>query len=93
MFVEVFKELSVLLNFSYTVTTPPDGNYGALKDNGTWNGMVGQLAKKAVHFGRHTLISKFNESFFNFDHYSRSFQTVNETGASVQSNLIENYRI
>ena len=52
MFVEVFKELSDLLNFTYTVTTPPDGQWGALKEDGTWSGMVGQLETKKVDIGR-----------------------------------------
>ena len=51
MFAEVFKELSVFLNFSYTVTTPPDGAWGAMKDDGTWSGMVGQLETKTVDIG------------------------------------------
>ena len=53
MFAEVFKELSVFLNFSYTVTTPPDGEWGRMKDkdNGIWTGMVGQLQSKTVDFG------------------------------------------
>ena len=52
MFVEVFKDLSQLLNFSYTVTSPPDNEWGAMKDDGTWSGMVGQLEAKIVDIGR-----------------------------------------
>ena len=51
-FVEVFKELSRLLNFSYTTIAPPDGEWGVLKDDGTWSGMVGQLHEQRVDFGR-----------------------------------------
>ena len=51
IFVEVFKELERLLNFSYTTIVPPDGEWGALKDDGTWSGMVGQLHNKRVDFG------------------------------------------
>ena len=51
-FVEIFNELSELLNFSYTVTTPPDGEWGSKKDDGTWSGMVGQLETKIVDIGR-----------------------------------------
>ena len=56
MFVEVFRELSKLLNFSYTVTTPPDEQWGGIKDDGTWSGMVGQLETKMVDVGRHNSI-------------------------------------
>ena len=57
IFVEVFKELSELLNFSYTVTIPSDGEWGARKDDGTWSGMVGQLVTKTVDVGRYYLYS------------------------------------
>ena len=48
IFVDVFKELSQRLNFSYTVTKPPDGEWGVLKSDGSWSGMVGQLETKEV---------------------------------------------
>ena len=51
-FGEIFLELSHQLNFSFTVTNPPDGEWGRLKDDGTWSGMVGQLETKAVDFGK-----------------------------------------
>ena len=51
IFAEVFNELTKLLNFSYTTIVPPDGEWGALKDDGTWSGMVGQLHTKRVDIG------------------------------------------
>ena len=51
IFVDIFKELSNLLNFSYITTAPPDGKYGALKDDGTWSGMVGELYNQRADFG------------------------------------------
>ena len=51
IFVDVFKELISLLNCSYSVILSPDGQFGALKDDGTWSGMVGQLVDKRVDFG------------------------------------------
>ena len=51
IFAEVFNELTKLLNFSYTTIVPPDGEWGALKDDGTWSGMVGQLLTKSVDMG------------------------------------------
>ena len=56
IFVEVFKELSDLLNFSYTVTSPTDGEWGRMKDDGTWSGMVGQLETKIVDIGKFNYI-------------------------------------
>ena len=51
IFVEVFNEVTRLLNISYTTIVPPDGEWGALKDDGTWSGMVGQLHTKRVDIG------------------------------------------
>ena len=51
IFVDIFQELSNLLNFSYTTTVPSDGKYGALKDDGTWSGMVGELYDKRADIG------------------------------------------
>ena len=51
MLIDIFKEVSRLLNFSYNVIEPPDGEWGAMKEDGTWSGMVGQLQAKIVDFG------------------------------------------
>ena len=51
MFVDIFKELAMVMNFTYTVIEPPDGEWGVLRDDGTWSGMVGQLEAKVVDFG------------------------------------------
>ena len=55
-FGEIFLELSHQLNFSFTVTNPPDGEWGRFKDDGTWSGMVGQLETKAVDFGKEDIL-------------------------------------
>ena len=51
-FGEIFLELSHLLNFSYTLTLPSDGAWGAKMDDGTWSGMVGQLETRQVDLGK-----------------------------------------
>ena len=51
IFVDIFEEMSKLLNFSYTVTSPNDSQWGAMNSDGTWSGMVGQLVTKEVDFG------------------------------------------
>ena len=61
IFVEIFKELSNLLNFSYTTTVPLDGKYGALKDDGTWSGMVGQLHDKRADIGKLSVNCKIKQ--------------------------------
>ena len=35
--------LSSLLNFTYTLYVPPDGQYGGRFENGSWNGMIGEV--------------------------------------------------
>ena len=68
IFVDIFKELSNMLNFSYTTTPPPDGKYGALKEDGTWSGMVGQLHDKRVDIGKLSVSCKINRPthFYSF---------------------------
>ena len=51
MVVDLFSELSILLNFSCNVIEPPDGEWGVMKDDGTWSGSVGQLEARNVDFG------------------------------------------
>ena len=51
IFVDIFLELSNLLNFSYTVTSPSDKQWGGIKSDGTWSGMIGQLVTKEVDIG------------------------------------------
>ena len=53
MFVEAFMEMSKLLNFTYTCREPPDNQYGAIRADGTWNGMVGQLATDNADVGKY----------------------------------------
>ena len=43
---DLLDELARILKFSYEVYTSPDGLYGAETENGSWNGMIGELIKK-----------------------------------------------
>ena len=52
MFGEIFMTLAELLNFTYTCRFPPDGQYGAIRPDGTWNGMVGELALENADVGK-----------------------------------------
>ncbi|XP_068214364.1 glutamate receptor-like [Palaemon carinicauda] len=38
------------INFTYSLVQPPDGSWGFLFPNGTWNGMVGMILRKEVDF-------------------------------------------
>ncbi|XP_064595274.1 glutamate receptor-like [Liolophura sinensis] len=41
--VNILDELAERMGFNYTIVEPPDGQYGAPDENGTWNGMVGMV--------------------------------------------------
>ena len=45
---DLLDELARILKFSYEVYTSPDGLYGAEMENGSWNGMIGELIRKVV---------------------------------------------
>ncbi|XP_037780308.1 ionotropic receptor 25a-like [Penaeus monodon] len=42
--VELSKKLSELMTFDFEFVFPEDGHYGARQKNGSWNGLVGDLA-------------------------------------------------
>ena len=39
------------MNFTYKLKRPPDGQWGSLKDNGQWTGMVKELHLKEADIG------------------------------------------
>ena len=36
------------MNFTYTLVKPADGKWGAINPDGTWNGLVGELADQKI---------------------------------------------
>ena len=42
--VELTKKLADKMQFDYKFVFPKDGKYGAKEKNGSWNGLVGDLA-------------------------------------------------
>ena len=36
------------MNFTYTVIKPPDGKWGAIQPDGTWNGMINLLPNQEI---------------------------------------------
>ena len=51
--IDLLNELARMLKFTYEIYPSPDGKYGAVTENGTWNGMVGELVSKVkanVHY-------------------------------------------
>jgi hypothetical protein len=39
------------MNFTYTLRKPPDGKWGSLQSDNSWNGMVGLLANQTADIG------------------------------------------
>ena len=49
---KVLAHLQVSLNFSTTVTRPPDGSWGVVdEETGLWGGMVGMILRNEADFG------------------------------------------
>lgn len=44
--IDLLNELTEKLHFTYEIYLSPDRKYGAETENGTWNGMIGELVKK-----------------------------------------------
>ena len=51
MYAEVFLALQYILNFTFTVTKPPDGQWGGLQSDGTWTGMIRELQDERADIG------------------------------------------
>ncbi|CAC5375410.1 unnamed protein product [Mytilus coruscus] len=45
---DILQELANELNFTYELTSPPDGQWGTETPNGSWTGLVGQLQQRDV---------------------------------------------
>ncbi|CAC5388392.1 unnamed protein product [Mytilus coruscus] len=64
--IELLKELSNRLNFTYELIHPPDGNWGVASNDNIWNGLLGQLQRRNSELPeRRKLwngILKFNQS-------------------------------
>ena len=43
------------MNFTYTLRPPPDGEWGVIREDGTWTGQVGELAAGRVDIGKKKL--------------------------------------
>ncbi len=51
MFAEVFHAVRDIMNFTYELDVPPDGQWGANMGNGSWSGMVGMLQREEIDIG------------------------------------------
>ena len=51
IYFETFEGLKQILNFTYTLDLSPDGQFGSLHENGSWNGMVRSLKDDIFDIG------------------------------------------
>ena len=57
-FPELLKLLAKAMNFTFTITPPPDGAWGGYNGdfpNGEWNGMMKQVVNEKIDFGKCSL--------------------------------------
>ena len=47
---DLTEKIAERVGFDYNIRPVLDGNYGAEDENGTWNGMVGELIRKVPFF-------------------------------------------
>ncbi|CAC5406414.1 unnamed protein product [Mytilus coruscus] len=76
--IELLKELSYSLNFTYEIKPPPDGKWGVGSDNNTWNGMIGQLQRREIDMIAAPLgIQSHRETVMDFTHpYYYEFSAI-----------------
>ena len=48
--IDLLNELARILKFTYEIYPSPDGLYGVEMENGTWNGMIGELLNKVCKY-------------------------------------------
>jgi len=70
---DIFQEVQVRLNFSYTMVPSKEMKIGSLNEtNGKWNGIIGMLQRKEVDFSlmdltvlpeRSQVVALFKKSF------------------------------
>ncbi|CAC5387676.1 GRIK3 [Mytilus coruscus] len=67
--IEVIKELSHILNFTYELKAPPDGKWGADKGNKSWNGLLGEIQRRDIDLVAAPLaINSYREQVMDFTH-------------------------
>ncbi|KAK6975687.1 Glutamate receptor 2 [Biomphalaria glabrata] len=65
--VDLLKKISVLLKFDYAIRLVADRNYGARSENGSWNGMIGELLTGKADMAIAALtITEIRERFVDF---------------------------
>ena len=56
-FPDLLNSLANTMNFNYTIGPPPDNKWGGQQADGSWNGMMDQVVKEEIDFGKEKLFS------------------------------------
>ena len=54
------------MNFTYVVSKPPDMTFGALKPDGNWTGMIGELVYQNADIGKVFNCYNWNQRYQSF---------------------------
>ena len=63
LFADVWFNLQYVMNFTYYLTKPPDGEWGAIQLDGTWSGMVNELQQQRADMGNIKIIYNSNSEY------------------------------
>ena len=69
MYAELFFALQYVLNFTFVLTKPPDGQWGALQSDGTWTGAIRELQDEKADIGKRLFYKRFWRKMFEI-HFS-----------------------
>ena len=75
--IDLLNELARNLKFTYEIYVSPDGMYGAQTDNGTWNGMIGEIVNE-VRFIIELLLTE-QEDFRSRGYRPNAMRSVHST--------------
>ncbi|XP_067047695.1 glutamate receptor 2-like [Acropora muricata] len=65
--IDLFEQLAKMLHFTYDIYICPDGQYGGITENGTWDGMMGELVNKRADIALAALtVSEVREKAVDF---------------------------
>ena len=52
LFADVWFNLQYVMNFTFHLSKPPDGQWGAIQPDGSWSGMVNELQQQRADMGK-----------------------------------------
>ena len=53
---DLLHEISLIVNFNYTIKLVGDSKYGSKEDNGEWTGMVRELMDRVSLYTQYTFV-------------------------------------